>query len=780
MARSCLALLLAASCAFAAEPVRVALVHGSYSNFRHRDDYDGVMKELGWTLDKFENKDFGKLAGQLDNYDLILGTALYNYQENVQDFSLYRDQLQTFMQRGGAIVFTDTNYEPHVNWLAEWGPDWAVGLKNCQTTSTPNKWFDAGHPVFCAVAPTQTLGGTWMHMEPGAGWEVLARCEDDGATALFRPHGRGFMLLTSFWGYGANQLRNIRGTLQYTRAGILPRLPDLRKLTFGDNVLTGSFRNVTAQPLTLVMRVGMSAPGGDTPQFATEATAAAGQTTDMKLNVPLPRRGQYDVMLTLQVKDGAEFPGPRATITIPQLVEVEVTEPKYRGAIMLGAPPPASYGRRVRASVTLHPFEEKLEGAYCRASLWRGSAEIGSSASTPIAGKEFTVSVPAAPTRPLDGDCELEIALLRQRNGKPFHSTRVKVPVIPSRANQVLIDDDLNTRIDGKLFFPITVYHVATEDFPRVKALGFNSVQAWGSSPRQAKANLDAAQAVGLKVIIEGVTAAAAQGDLTALDPTLDQLNAHPALLSWYLTDEPSGEEKLAWCKRVYEYLQHKDPHHPVYLTSCSPGEFGRYAWVTDIFAVDPYPIPSSPVTMVSDWMQRAQEAVQGRKPVWLIPQLHNWAAYGGHPENGRYPTPEEERNMVYQGLVWGAKGIFYYPWDDGSTGLIKDEKLMAAVGQINGELAQLGPELLTCRHEVLARNEGEQKGLYAGVYWGKAVTYLLAVSVEPAAKQFSIRMPQVQATSAEVLFEQRNVAVKDGTISDGFAPLGVHVYRIK
>ena len=76
---SLLSLALAVSLADAAEPVRVALVHGSYGNFRHRDDYDGVMKDLGWKLDKFENKDFGKLVGQLEHYDLILGTALFNY-----------------------------------------------------------------------------------------------------------------------------------------------------------------------------------------------------------------------------------------------------------------------------------------------------------------------------------------------------------------------------------------------------------------------------------------------------------------------------------------------------------------------------------------------------------------------------------------------------------------------------------------------------------------------------------------------------------------------------
>lgn len=142
--------ILVAAAAQADGPVRVALVHGSFGNFRHRDDYDGVMKTLGWKLDKFENKDFARLAGQLDNYDLVLGTALYNYAENVQDFSVYREALLAFMRRGGAIIWTDTNYPTHVNWLAKWGADWAVSLRPPESGAKPNTFLEAAHPIFSA------------------------------------------------------------------------------------------------------------------------------------------------------------------------------------------------------------------------------------------------------------------------------------------------------------------------------------------------------------------------------------------------------------------------------------------------------------------------------------------------------------------------------------------------------------------------------------------------------------------------------------------------------
>jgi hypothetical protein len=164
---------------------------------------------------------------------------------------------------------------------------------------------------------------------------------------------------------------------------------------------------------------------------------------------------------------------------------------------------------------------------------------------------------------------------------------------------------------------------------------------------------------------------------------------------------------------------------------------------------------------------------------VWLIPQLHNWAAYDGHPENGRYPTPAEERNMVYQGLVWGAKGIFYYPWDDGCTGLVKDPGLMAAVGKINAELAELGPELLTCRRKLTAANTASHEGLYAAVYRGAKANYVIAVSVLAEARELAVPTG-LKAGPAAVMFEERAATIgADGAIRDKFAPLAVHVYRV-
>jgi hypothetical protein len=760
----------------AAEPpaaLRVALLHGSYSNYRHRDDYDEAMKSLGWRLEKVENKNFADLAGRLDQFDLLLGTALFNYQENVQDFAAWRQPILTFLEHGGAVVLTDANYPTHVNWLAGFGADWAVGVRNCASTTTPLKWLDASHPVFSADSPVRALPAAWAHLEPAAGWQVLSRCADDGATAIFRTQGRGFVLVTSFWPLDAAKLRNVQATLQYTRAGLLPSLPALDTLTFGANTVTTQLRNLLDRPLTVRAELSVAGPAEPPPAPAAEVTVPAGQTAALSLPVRLASRGRYDLSFALRVDGGPAFGAVSAAVVLPPLIETRVTEPAYRGVIALAAPPP-----RVAAQVTLHPYEEHLDGARWQARLWRGAQVIAGGEPQPLAGRELSVSLPFTDTG--TGDCSLEVSLLPAQGGPPLYSARTAIGVLASRPAQVFIDGQRDTRVDGRSFFPIAVYHVAAKDYPRVKALGFNTVQAWGSTLEQARANLDAAAANGLMVILEGVTAAAADGNLAALDPTIAAVGDHPALLAWYLTDEPSGEAKLAWCRKVYDYLKAKDPHHPVFMTSCSPGEFAAYAPVTDIFAVDPYPVPSAPVTMVSDWLNTAQTAVAGRQPVWLIPQLHNWAAYDGHPEKGRYPTPLEERNMVYQGLVWGAKAIFYYPWDDGPTGLVKDPELMAAVGRLNRELQQLGPELLACDSQVTAANTAPHAGLYAAVYRGARAAYVIAVNAKPQAATLTVPAPGLADATADVLFEDRQVALTGGQLTDRFEPLAVHVYGVK
>lgn len=135
---------------------------------------------------------------------------------------------------------------------------------------------------------------------------------------------------------------------------------------------------------------------------------------------------------------------------------------------------------------------------------------------------------------------------------------------------------------------------------------------------------------------------------------------------------------------------------------------------------------------------------------------------------------------MVYQGLIWGAKGVIYYPWDDGPTGLIHDPVLMEAVGKINSELAAIGPRLLECRHEIVAQNEGDLAGLYAAVYRSGQDTYVIAANVLSEDRDYEVPVPGAPDGEMDVLFESRSATLAAGAIRDTFGPLEVHVYHAR
>ncbi|NSW54374.1 MAG: hypothetical protein HPY44_00055 [Armatimonadetes bacterium] len=748
---------------------RVALVYSDYGDFRHRDDYDGRMADLAWPMDKYENRDFGKLVERLGEYDIILGSALFNY-SNVQDFSQYREKLLAFMDRGGAMVWTDANYEQHVNWLKGLGDDWVVTSHNPGKVGIPVGYWDAAHPVFSIPSRIPAHGGTWSYMEAGNAWQVISRDEEDRATGLFRTHGRGYMMLTCYWSYSRQLLENLWGTLRCHRAGLLPTLPDFSSFGLGENEARASVRNITGDPLPFTLEITVNPPQGQARTFAAGAHIAPGATADVTVTVPLEQRGAHTIVAGLKGPRGEFLSLKHSGPVIPDLLTVDLIRPLYRQSIYQGDPPP-----EIEYAARVHPWKEDVANLQLRARVRQGDRSVLAVDPVDVAG--LSVFQPSLKIgKPTGEPVTIQVDLTSAGSAEPVTSKTVEVPVFSEKSPRVTIDDSLATRIDGEPYFPIAIYHVGIEHLPRIRDLGFNSFQGWGSTLEGAGKNLDAAQKLGLKVLLEMSTLL--RGDEFRRDDFVRMVEAyrdHPALLCWYTVDEPDGETMLSRCREAREICMALDPYHPVYLVMCNPGSFERFGTTTDILAVDPYPIPHS-VTMVSNWMRVAQDAVQQRRPIWIIPQLHNTAAYRDKTA-GRYPTPEEERNMVYQGLIWGAKGVVYYPWDDSVTGLVHDPVLMEAVGKINRELAVVGPEILLASRTITAANDEQNPNLYAAVFHGDKRTLVIAASMANEAQAIRVPVPGVGDGPMQVLFENRAVACQAGAIQDQFGPLEVHVY---
>ncbi|HHV44386.1 MAG TPA: hypothetical protein GXX57_06940 [Firmicutes bacterium] len=150
---------------------------------------------------------------------------------------------------------------------------------------------------------------------------------------------------------------------------------------------------------------------------------------------------------------------------------------------------------------------------------------------------------------------------------------------------------------------------------------------------------------------------AARNGFVDHLGGTIAEFRADPALLGWYLADEPQhyGITPDA-ALRLNERFRQDDPSHPVVIVHSVPNLYRAYAPACDVMMVDIYPIGYQPICVIAEGIKEARTVVKDEKPVWAVIQMHQNIYV---PRRG--PTAREVRAMTYLALCSGAKGIFFF-----------------------------------------------------------------------------------------------------------------------
>ncbi|MBI2303103.1 MAG: hypothetical protein HYU66_29700 [Armatimonadetes bacterium] len=759
-----LSLFLSGACLAApARPVpKVAVLYSDYGNFRHRDDYDARLADLGWPAEKVENRQLASFAPRLGEFDILLGTALYNL-GSPQDLGPQRDALVGFMERGGAVVLTDVNYAEHVRFLASLGEGYEASVEGCRHADTPADVAQPDHPLLTWPNRWQPRA-MWTHTRTGPKWQVLAKCADGASVWAVAHFGKGFCWLSSFWPLDAAQLTNVWDYLRLRRAGVESFSAE------GWDSLTPEvcharfvLRPATAQPVRLTWCV--EQPDQTVVRAREELKGEAGGALSAGLDLVLGRRGLHRTWIELGDPAKPDYLSAVHEVRLPELMEATLLAPAYRETLPLGLP---QSGAKVR--FTAYPYGVDLRRVQVSLELRQGGKSVARKAvDGPVRQEEsVTVSLPAAGLGA--GPCEL-VAEAKRNNALVAAQTWM-LQALAARRPQVVMGGNLETCVDGKPFFPIGVYHVPDTALAKAKALGFNCFQGWGNSVAQARAQLTAGAKAGLKVILEMSPFLRDSYKRDALLAVVRALKDHPALLAWYTVDEPAGQQH-AWCLDAYRLCRAEDPHHPVYLVMCDPSQFGRYAPTTDILAIDPYPIAHQPIRMVAAWTQAAQRAVAGRQPVWVIPQLQNLTAYTD-PTKGRGPTPAEEWCMVAQALIYGAKGIVYYPWDDGPNGLVHEPALLAEMPKLNRLLARVGPGLAASERTLLT--DADTPELHAAMFVGGQ---RLLVATNTGDQPATLTL-QGRGALTSLRGDGKAWAYRGGSLTLPLAPLEVVVASVK
>ncbi len=332
--------------------------------------------------------------------------------------------------------------------------------------------------------------------------------------------------------------------------------------------------------------------------------------------------------------------------------------------------------------------------------------------------------------------------------------------------------------VDGEPFFPIGLYWLRADILAPMRQLHFNSGDYFYKlRGEEVAALMDAAAAEGVQILLELTEYARRkpEPDYRAIAALVKRYRQHPALLAWYLVDEPD-ETKMApeSAAAIYELIRELDPYHPVYLVNNRPHTYAAYSDASDILAIDVYPVPNYPITQVGDYMQRARWTSLERKPVWFIAQ-----AFGGVEHWARSPTAAELRNMVYQGLVEGAKGVLFYRYCQENERHIQPLALWREVQRLAAELAELGPVLLQEEHSLAA--QPTDAGIKVAVKEYKRDFYVFAVNVAEDPRPLDLRLEGLPPMGrAEVLHGQAVPTLANGRLAAELDPLAAAVFRLQ
>ncbi|MCD6347526.1 MAG: beta-galactosidase [Bacteroidales bacterium] len=256
----------------------------------------------------------------------------------------------------------------------------------------------------------------------------------------------------------------------------------------------------------------------------------------------------------------------------------------------------------------------------------------------------------------------------------------------------------------------------------------------------------------------------------------IDEINTfkdHPALLAWYISDEPTGHgENPDSLAMVYDLIKSLDPYHPITIVFMAPAQARKYASAMDIVMADPYPVPNQPIRSVGTVAKNLKREFIGEKPVWIVPQ-----AFGGGEWWGREPSSRELRAMTWLSIVEGATGIQYFV-RHGQNGFPKSTATWGECGKMALEVQEILPFLTSGMSINAITTPTEGLRVTAREYQGDLL--IIAVNEEKDPKKITISTGfGLDGSKIEVLYEDRQLPAVGDSIIDLIDGYGRRVYRL-
>lgn len=310
--------------------------------------------------------------------------------------------------------------------------------------------------------------------------------------------------------------------------------------------------------------------------------------------------------------------------------------------------------------------------------------------------------------------------------------------------------------VDGKPFFPIGVFTYSLDPtvLAELREVHCNTV-LHGFNPDQ----LNLLHDHGLMAVCE------------TSEPWIKAAKDHPALLAWYLTDEPEnrGVTPEGEHKRYLE-LKKTDPNHPIGLCHTSFEAMTKFKDACDFTMTDIYPITKNRDTNIMGVSIMMDEARRIHGQAW--PQWTYIQTFGGpETDNGVWavPLPHELRFMTYQALVHRATGVLYFSYWP------QQPRTWQSLATLNREIQSLVPRLVASGSDAMLKTENPNIQVRTRTATGSKSGLFIMINTTP---KFTRALIHTGAAELMAPFEGRTIKPSaKGDVTERFSPYGVHVY---
>lgn len=257
------------------------------------------------------------------------------------------------------------------------------------------------------------------------------------------------------------------------------------------------------------------------------------------------------------------------------------------------------------------------------------------------------------------------------------------------------------------------------------------------------------------------------------LDQEIKAIKDHPALLSWYIADEPDGQGvEPETLEAIYDRIKSIDPYHPITVVIMSAGPGRRFANSCDIIMCDSYPVPNSPADEVVDAVQGLRNELRYEKAIWYVPQT-----FGGGEWWPREPTAAEIRMMTWGSVLAGARGFQAFI-RHGLNGFPKNQYMWEVYTKACREIQEITPFLtdgIESKPELWSSPNSRIDAVQYDLD-GRQVVVVVNRHNTPA--EFKVA---VDNSSSEVyaLFDNYQVPLFGNTFSSMLEPFAVKVFLL-